>query len=258
MNNQLSLIDVKDIINILIDEILSLFKDEFVGFYIHGSLALGDFDINTSDIDFIIVTQNMVTKEQVKQLKEIHKRIGKGENRWGSRLEGSYVPISWLDIKEPPMEPRPYVSGNQITYEEYGYEWVLERYVIREYGITVEGPDPKTIMDAISLDDIRNASLNMFHHWWKPMIYDTSRLKDSEYQAYAVLTMCRILYMLSYGKMTSKKEAAKWAMNSLEKKWTTLIEEALKWEKAMDFDNVGKVREFIEFTLIYTNNNNMN
>jgi predicted nucleotidyltransferase len=40
------------------------FGDNFVGLYLLGSLAIGDFDL-TSDIDFMIVTNSELSRDQV-------------------------------------------------------------------------------------------------------------------------------------------------------------------------------------------------
>ena len=44
-------------INVLLDELLhsmkAILNEELIGFYLDGSLALGDFDPATSDVDFI-------------------------------------------------------------------------------------------------------------------------------------------------------------------------------------------------------------
>ena len=47
-------------VNKWIKEIL---KDNYVGVYFHGSLRLGSFNPNKSDLDFIIVVKNKLSSE---------------------------------------------------------------------------------------------------------------------------------------------------------------------------------------------------
>jgi hypothetical protein len=47
----------------------------------------------------------------------------------------------------------------------------------------------------------------------------------SEYQAYAILTMCRALYTLQHGTVVSKSVAARWAQEVLGERWAALTVE---------------------------------
>ena len=50
--------DVKEFINHVHPEVAKIVKGDMIGFYIHGSLALGGFNPKGSDIDIIVVTNN--------------------------------------------------------------------------------------------------------------------------------------------------------------------------------------------------------
>jgi predicted nucleotidyltransferase len=43
-------------------------RENLIGFYLTGSLAIGDFDL-TSDIDFIVVTERQLSNTEVKRYK---------------------------------------------------------------------------------------------------------------------------------------------------------------------------------------------
>ena len=45
--------------------------DNFVGLYLLGSLAIGDFDL-TSDVDFMIVTNSELSRDQVELVQSAH------------------------------------------------------------------------------------------------------------------------------------------------------------------------------------------
>jgi streptomycin 3"-adenylyltransferase len=54
-------------IKLILDEIVrsyyGIFKDNLVGIYLHGSLALGCFNPKVSDIDFLIVARDKLSLE---------------------------------------------------------------------------------------------------------------------------------------------------------------------------------------------------
>lgn len=253
MNNEITKYkEVNDIIIVLLSKVKEILGEQFVAMYIHGSLAVGDFNVKSSDIDFLVVTKNGVSMDVFNSLKKMHLEILAMENKWANKLEGSYIPKQLLNTYEPPKEPRPYVNEGEFCLEHYGYEWILEQYTIREYGIAIEGPDPKNMINPISSADLKKVSLILLKNWWVPMVKDTSRLKESHYQPYAILTMCRSLYMYDHGAVVSKQVAAKWAINTVDKRWNLLIEKAMSWENGFSFDSMEETKEFIKFTLEYT------
>ncbi len=88
--------------------------------------------------------------------------------------------------------------------------------------------------------------------WWLPQLQDQHRLLEREYQAYAVLTMCRILYTIAFGEVVPKPRAARWAQASLEKRWSGLIERAQTWQLGDGVDDLGETLDFIRYTLTHS------
>ena len=70
--------------------------------------------------------------------------------------------------------------------------------MIREQGVVLAGPAPRTLIDPVTPQDIRWAVLAYLNVWWAPMLDEPQRLYSSEYQAYAVVSMCRVHYTLQY------------------------------------------------------------
>jgi hypothetical protein len=50
----------------------------------------------------------------------------------------------------------------------------------------------------------------------------------STYRAYAVLTLCRILYSFRKGTIVSKQRAARWAIKHLPQEWEMIVVQALE------------------------------
>ena len=66
--------ELNDILEILISSMQGILVDDFVGAYLQGSFAAGDYDLH-SDVDFTIVVEEVLSKEQVEALQEMHGRI---------------------------------------------------------------------------------------------------------------------------------------------------------------------------------------
>jgi hypothetical protein len=241
---------VNAVLQELLDRARQVLSENFVGLYVYGSLASGDFNPETSDIDFLVVTADEVSPEQLAGLETLHARLNTGGLKWASKLEGAYLPRHALRRHDPDdTRARPGVNEGRFALGGLGSDWVIQRYLLREQGGVIVGPHPSTFIDPVSADDLRQSVRALLREWWRPMLADSARLTSDDYQAYAVLSMCRALYTLERGQFVSKPVAARWAQQKLGGRWAALIERALAWRPGKRLDSLSEVRELIRLTL---------
>ena len=240
----------------LLSGVQAVLGDRFVGMYLYGSLAGGDFDPQRSDIDFVVATADVLPNETVATLEALHARIADGGSEWAAKLEGAYVPLPTLRRHDPRGLPCPCLNEGRFYLAALGSDWVFQRYTLREHGVVVEGPDPRSLIDPVQPDDLQRAVLGFLREWWAPMLQAPDpRLHGGEYQAYAVLTMCRALFTLRHSAVVSKMVAARWAQEGLGESWEGLIEQALVWRRDAPASGDGsalnrdEVLGFIRFVL---------
>jgi predicted nucleotidyltransferase len=239
--------EVNELLNLLLLNVKHILGDQFVGMYLYGSLASGDFDPDTSDIDFLVVTAETLPEEKIAELEAMHQETWAKSLRRAGKLEGSYVPADLIRQHDPDGAPCPTVNEGKFFVDQRGSDWIIQRHVVREYGVVVEGPDPKTLIDVVSPDEIRSAVLGILHEWWFPMLEDPSWLRDhgGKYHAFAVITMCRVLHALENGTIVSKPQAIQWAKRRLGSPWRELI------EKAVAASHHEKQEDFLDESLDY-------
>jgi hypothetical protein len=203
--------------------------DELVGLYLHGSLGMGDFFPPSSDIDFLAATAGTVPQPAFQRLGALHAGL-KADGGWTARLEGVYLPPAALRRHDPDGGRQPTVGSDwDFGLGLPGPTWVLDRWVAREHGLVVAGPDPRELIDPIGPGELRAAVLASLLGYWAERTRDPAWLRPRTYQAFAVLTMCRDLYALDHGVLVSKPVAAAWAGRRLGSPWAGLIERALAW-----------------------------
>jgi hypothetical protein len=197
--------------------------------YLYGSLSSGDFDLETSDIDFLIVTTSTLSNKTIAELESMHHQIWTSGLRWADKLEGSYIPKRDIRRHNPHSAPCPTVNEGKFYLDKRGSDWIIQRHVIREQGIVLAGPEPKLLIDPVGPEALRRSVMGILHEWWFPMLEDPVWLQEHgpEYHAFAILTMCRALYVLKHGKIVSKPTAARWAQDALGESWSLIIERAL-------------------------------
>jgi hypothetical protein len=242
--------DVNAVIQLFQQQAQSILEQRMVGLYLHGSLATGDFNLLSSDIDFVVVTSEQVSGELLPALGDLHTRLAASGLEWATRLEGAYIAKQVLRRYEPEKTACAWLGADgHFALEPLGNDWVIQSYVIREQGVVVTGPHPKILIDPIMPEDLRQAELATLRWWWAPQLENPFRLRSREYQAYAVLTMCRALYTLQFGTVASKPVAARWAQTELGENWAALIERSLAWHEGDGVDDMREALEFIRYSI---------
>lgn len=242
--------DVNDLLQALLAAVQTVLGEGLVGLYVHGSLASGDFAPRRSDVDFVAATREVLPAEILPQLAAMHTHLRGSGGKWSAKLEGSYIPLAALRRYDPAdcRHPALRIDGS-FDVDEHGPDWVIQRHILREYGIALAGPPPHTLIDPVEPEALQQAAWGILDTWWRAKLDDPTLLRRSEYQAYAILTMCRALYTLRHGRVVSKKAAARWAQAHLENRWRALIELALAWPEGEPWDFLDETLAFIAYTL---------
>ena len=118
----------------------------------HVSLRLAfhrRFDLETSDIDFLVVTTSTLPDKTIADLETMHHRIWNSGLKWAAKLEGSYIPKRDIRKHNPRSGPCPTVNEGRFYLDKRGSDWIIQRHVIREQGVILAGPDPKTLIDPV-------------------------------------------------------------------------------------------------------------
>lgn len=228
-------------------------QDNFVGAYLQGSFAVGDYT-PWSDCDFIVVTHEDLSPGELDELRQLHEAIHElPAPYWRNGLEGSYAPKASLrrystEPRDPPGEPRrpdwgdPGMSGASAKaypfwYLDHGSKVLVRsehdntqvvRWCLREKGIVLAGPDPKSLIDPIPPEalkaEVRQTVDRCFEVGLEPMDLVA-------WQGFWVGLFCRILHTLQTGEVTSKKASMTWAESALDPQWRGLIARAKAMKK---------------------------
>lgn len=208
----------------LVDSVQAVLSDNFVGAYLQGSFAVGDFDLH-SDCDFIMVIEEELSDDEVRALQEVHERIYCLDIPWAQHLEGSYFSKEVLKYHTH--------SGGQLWYLDHGSRslvrdkhcnTLLVRWVVRENGVTLAGPPPKTLVAPIPVEMLRKEIMATIRDWGQDIAANPDQYNNRFYQTFIVLSYCRMLHDLHRGFPGSKRAGAEWAKANLDPSWAGLID----------------------------------
>ena len=111
------------------------------------------------------------------------------------------------------------------------------------------GPNFKTLVKPIDIEDVREACIRDLFEEWEPKITDPTYLKNSHYQAYVVLNMSRILYTVIRHSTATKKASASWVKSEFGPQWKNLIQTAENWHYGKEMNLKEETIEFIKFVI---------
>ena len=223
-------------LNAVLDELVTRIRaalgDAFVGAYLQGSFAIGDFDRH-SDVDFIVAVADELPEHRVVALQAVHAQVYDLSVPWAQHLEGSYFPTAVL--REHPHR------GELLWYLDHGSRSLVRsghcntlvvRCVVRECGITLAGPPPTALVDQVPVDALRREIADTIRDWGDEILNQPERYHNRFYQGFIVLSYCRMLHDLVEGRPGSKRAGANWAKATLDPAWSGIIDRA--WDTRPD------------------------
>jgi hypothetical protein len=217
-----------------------------VGIYLYGSLTQASFDSKRSDVDCIVVTERDVSNAQFERLGAWLSRLAES-NRWAARLQVTFL------IKREVLK-----MNSKACHHQFG---VLKRggsdgnpiiwMNILQSGVVLYGARPESFVPAITHEILSEALQRELGYLREEIIEKPeSEWRDvASYRAYAVLTVCRILYSFAKGTVVSKPRAARWAIKHLPAEWRELILQARATDAAAQSSKISltRIEQFINF-----------
>jgi hypothetical protein len=140
-------------------------------------------------------------------------------------------------------------QGETLVWMEHESNWILERWMVREFGIALFGPLPITLIDPIGREELTAATRARLQDWarWASNIDDPEWHWPRRHKFYVVETMCRALHTLATGEIASKPQAVAWARQNLPEPWRSLVERSRAWQldDTLDESLIVPVRNFV-------------
>jgi hypothetical protein len=215
--------DLDELLTELVGHWRRILGESLVGAYVQGSFALGSGD-QQSDCDWLVATREPLSEPQITELRRLHDEIPTRDGHWCHDLEGSYAPVAELASVDH--------LGRAWLYNDHGHrtlEWDdhcnrgYTRWILREHGITLTGPSPRSFMPAVPADLLRREAAATLAN----LLADVSTWVDIDAvawgQRYVVATACRVLFTFEEARVASKTGALEWALRTLEPRWRPLL-----------------------------------
>lgn len=195
---------------LLEDRLPRLLGSNLVGIYLYGSALDSSFVPGRSDLDCIAVTREALDPAAFECLGErLHDALR--EEAGFARIQMSIL------VRDRVLDDDPtaclYQFGHLSRSGSDGNPIIWLDFFQR--GVVLHGPDPREFVPKITPEILQEALFREIGY----LREEISTKPESEwrdrgsYRAYAVLTLCRILYSNATGRVTPKTSAARWAID---------------------------------------------
>ena len=223
---------VDDLLEFYLTGVQRSLGTNLTGVYLRGSLAMGDVLVS-SDIDLLVATERPLLEREVDALFAFHAELATLAHPYATRIETAYIDRAALRIYESGLHHLTLGQGEELKWSEHGRHWVLERWTLREHGVALLGPDIKHLIAPVPADDLRDAVRTRLNDWveWANTPDDPDWRLPDHHKAYVVETMCRALYTLERGAMTTKPKAVQWALENLNEPWRSTVKRSQVWRQ---------------------------
>lgn len=171
-----------------------------IALWVHGSLALGDFQPGRSDVDTIAVVASAPTKEQRRLLKVLHQALA-AEFPQAKKLHCSYIVRSTL--------PDSQVRHLTWAHEELQTRPVTEvtRRELHTGDMTLFGPSPRELLPPVTDEELAAFIRADLRDFWLPATAKPVRWLQDIWVDLGLLTLGRATVTLDDGRMLTKGEA---------------------------------------------------
>lgn len=249
--------DLNQVLDDLTRSVRSILGLNLVGVYLQGSFGLGDWD-EDSDVDFTVVVKEALTEVQVSKLQDMHGRIFDLPIPWAQHLEGSYFPRELMKNDDPRRTLLWYLDNyHRLMIQSDHDNTRIVRWVLREYGIPLFGPDPHELVNVITSPALCAEVRQVLLDWAEEIHSDKYAISNRWAQPFAVVSCCRMLHTLATGRIWSKPAGVAWAKQNLDEKWIGLIDRALadrpnptlKFTLPADPHEVSATLDFLDYAI---------
>ena len=227
----------------------SALNGRLLGLYLHGSLVAGDFAADRSDLDLLAVLDNDPDEDLLDLLAGLHADLDRRHPQWAGRIEVEYVSLEAVRQAAHGGTGQDRViarvsPGELLHLLPATTHRVVTWAAVRDHGRILLGPPADALLPAVDPSLVRSALLDHVRDWptW------VTDMTNPGAQSYAVLTLCRALQRLRYGRQLSKRQAADETITA-HPQWAHLIIWARDWwydaGQGTDHGNANDVRAFV-------------
>ena len=254
--------EIPTLVQKVLDDYIALVNDRLPNtleeVYLQGSIALGAYVENSSDIDFIVITNRRLLEADAVVLTEIHSKIASQYKH--PELDGVYVVRG--DVGRLNLDDDQYLNYNSGKLSCSSNFDPIIWWILKMKGLKVVGSEqPAFDFDIHSKHLLSYVNENMNSYWAQRVqkmeisITESYKLpaEEIDYEIeWTVLGLLRQFYTLKEHDIISKLGAGEYALLHLPNEWHPIIKEAINIRKGEKENMFTSDKERIDMTIRFS------
>ncbi|WP_233434987.1 aminoglycoside adenylyltransferase domain-containing protein [Mesobacillus jeotgali] len=246
---------LKDYINLFNEHL----PETIEGLYIHGSIALNAYDDESSDIDFITLTNRRLTEEDSEALSNIHKTIANKYKK--PEMDGVYAIREDIGKLNNTGKYQYYNNGNLLFGDYFNFN-PITWWLLKGKGLRILGPEIEDFQFEIQPLELASYVLENMNSYWTNRIQIAENAIDHLVKLpteeidfeieWTVLGLLRQFYTTKELDIVSKTEAGEYGLKQLPVEWHEIIQEAMNIRKGVKAEIFSSELERLESTIRFS------
>lgn len=241
--------EIQDLVFSFRNEIGDILGDKLFGLYLYNSAARGEFEPEASDIDFIVVLNELLNGDELELLRTVHKKLA-NDYRYGNKLDGMYLQLSDIGKINSKIGMYPYAyhsdlvdSGNfDVNYVTW---WSL-----KTDGLPINSPSITHLLEDIVWSNVETTLEYNFNKYWKSKLSQEDLFLEDMWVEFGICTVSRIIYSIEQKQIISKTNACHYIADK-DDRWQDVINEALNLRTGSKLTGINDInlrkRRTVEF-----------
>lgn len=225
--------DLVVLLDFFVKEIIRITDKNLLGCYVYGSISYGDFDVERSDVDLIVLLQIPLKEQNRNEIRNWLSRKDVDGNKWIDRLEVDFISKEdFIPTVKNIIYTDRISSGKLRTRRKY-HGVAIDLQNVKDCGIVLFGKSPNesipTINKMLLFDALKSIFLQLkteSKKWVKANLWN---------QSFLVIQLCRVMYGYRNNcKPVSKKKAIIWCLDNVPEKFHSMIR--IAQDKIVDYN----------------------
>lgn len=223
--------DIKDFIFHLYKETTKIVNNDLIGFYLHGSAAMGGFNPNSSDIDLLAVTNNPMAVRTKRELAQVFLKYSTSP----FPVEISFLNTGQLKVWQHPCPfdfhysefwrgryesdlvngTAHFLNGNILTDADLAAHITI----LHHRGVCLKGRQITEVFPLVPRSNYLSSIVGDFEDC-------LGRIEENP--IYCILNLIRVFWYVKEGMISSKREAGEWGILTFPEEMQHTIKKALQ------------------------------
>lgn len=218
--------EIRELVIYFRNKLESILKEKFYGLYLYNSAARGEFELISSDIDFIVLIKETFNDQELQCIADLHKELITVYD-FGNRLDGMYLLLTDIGKTNEEIIKYPYTVDGKLFKSGYFDLNNITWWSLKTDGKAIESPDLLSRLAYVDWRSVKTTLSYNLNGYWNDKLEKYDLFLDDLWFEFGTCTISRIIFSLEHKNIISKVKACEYIAEKLPQ-WKDVTDEAIR------------------------------